>query len=115
MNRRYRKTIIAGNWKMNKTVSEMKTYAEEIRGIMLRENNYVAILGVLIGIPPGVWLTGVIMKMCEYESMVFVTRVSWSSILAACVITYAFSFFIQGLLTRKVRTIDMVEALKSVE
>ena len=34
MNRRYRKTIIAGNWKMNKTVSEMKAYAEEIRGIM---------------------------------------------------------------------------------
>ncbi len=34
MNRRYRKTIIAGNWKMNKTLSEMKTYAEEIRPIM---------------------------------------------------------------------------------
>ena len=24
MNRRYRKTIIAGNWKMNKTASETK-------------------------------------------------------------------------------------------
>ena len=34
MNRRYRKTIIAGNWKMNKTLSEMKAYAEEIRPIM---------------------------------------------------------------------------------
>lgn len=82
---------------------------------MLRENNYVAILGVLIGVLPGVWLTDVIMKMCEYESMVFVTHVSLFSILGASLITYAFSFFIQGLLTRKVRTIDMVEALKSVE
>ena len=34
MNRRYRKTIIAGNWKMNKTLSEMKAYVEEIRPIM---------------------------------------------------------------------------------
>lgn len=34
MNRRYRKTIIAGNWKMNKTLSEMKAYAEEIRPLM---------------------------------------------------------------------------------
>ena len=27
MNRRYRKTIIAGNWKMNKTASETKKFA----------------------------------------------------------------------------------------
>ncbi len=31
MNRRYRKTIIAGNWKMNMTVSEMRAFAEEIK------------------------------------------------------------------------------------
>ena len=34
MNRRYRKTIIAGNWKMNKTVSETKQFAEELKAIM---------------------------------------------------------------------------------
>ena len=34
MNRRYRKTIIAGNWKMNNTASETKRFAEEIRAIM---------------------------------------------------------------------------------
>ena len=33
MNRRYRKTIIAGNWKMNKTASETKKFAEELRAI----------------------------------------------------------------------------------
>ena len=31
MNRKYRKTIIAGNWKMNKTLSETKAFAEELR------------------------------------------------------------------------------------
>ena len=34
MNRRYRKTIIAGNWKMNKTPSETKAFAEEFKAIL---------------------------------------------------------------------------------
>ena len=34
MNRRYRKTIIAGNWKMNKTASETKKFAEDLKGIL---------------------------------------------------------------------------------
>ena len=38
-----------------------------------------------------------------------------SSIVLASVITFAFSIFLQLLLTRKVQKIDMVEALKSVE
>lgn len=36
MNRRYRKTVIAGNWKMNKTASETKKFAEELKAIMPR-------------------------------------------------------------------------------
>ena len=34
MNRRYRKTIIAGNWKMNKTPSETKAFAEEFKALL---------------------------------------------------------------------------------
>ena len=34
MNRKYRTTVIAGNWKMNKTPSEVKGYAEELRSIL---------------------------------------------------------------------------------
>ena len=36
MNRRYRKTIISGNWKMNNTLSQTKQFAEEIKPIMPR-------------------------------------------------------------------------------
>ena len=36
MNRRYRKTIIAGNWKMNMTASDTKKFAEDIKAIMPR-------------------------------------------------------------------------------
>ena len=34
MNRRYRKTIIAGNWKMNKTLTEAKAFAEELKPLL---------------------------------------------------------------------------------
>ena len=36
MNRRYRKTIIAGNWKMNMTATETRKFAEDIKGILPR-------------------------------------------------------------------------------
>ena len=34
MNRKYRKTVIAGNWKMNKTPSETKEFMQQLKGIM---------------------------------------------------------------------------------
>ena len=34
MNRKYRKTIIAGNWKMNKTLSETRAFAEELKPML---------------------------------------------------------------------------------
>ncbi len=34
MNRKYRKTVIAGNWKMNKTPSETKEFMTEFRNIL---------------------------------------------------------------------------------
>jgi len=36
MNRKYRKTIIAGNWKMNKVPSEVKPFAEELKTLSPR-------------------------------------------------------------------------------
>ena len=36
MNRRYRKTIIAGNWKMNMTATDTRKFAEEMKKMMPR-------------------------------------------------------------------------------
>ena len=36
MNHRYRKTVIAGNWKMNMTATETKKFAEEMKKVMPR-------------------------------------------------------------------------------
>lgn len=34
MNRRYRKTVIAGNWKMNKLPSEVRSFAEQLKSLL---------------------------------------------------------------------------------
>ena len=82
---------------------------------MLRENSLVAIMGVGAGIIPGILLVQVILKMCEFDSMVFAPHITWPTVALSSLATFAFTWLIQRFLTRKVRTIDMVEALKSVE
>ena len=97
------------------TLKVLGYHQKEIRKLMLHENDITALLGVILGIPPGILLVDVILKSCEYDSMVFASNVTIQSILLASAITFAFTWFIEWVLTRKVRTIDMVEALKSVE
>lgn len=50
MNRRYRKTIIAGNWKMNKTITETKEYAAQMRDILGKPKWCEAVLLVPLSI-----------------------------------------------------------------
>ena len=44
MNRKYRKTIIAGNWKMNKTASETVAFAEAIKPLLPKERKCEAVI-----------------------------------------------------------------------
>ena len=37
MNKKYRKAIIAGNWKMNMLPSEVKPFTEELRPLLPRQ------------------------------------------------------------------------------
>ena len=97
------------------TLKVLGYHQREIRRLMLRENDLTAILGVALGIVPGILLTAVILKSVETDSMAFSAMVSLVSILEASAITFVFTWLIQWFLTRKVRSIDMVEALKSVE
>ena len=46
MNRKYRKTIIAGNWKMNKTASETAAFAEAIKPLLPKTRACEAVICV---------------------------------------------------------------------
>ena len=97
------------------TLKVLGYHQKEIRRLMLRENSLVALVGVGIGIPPGILLVQVILKMCEFDSMIFQAHITWPTVALSSAATFAFTWLIQCFLTRKVRSIDMVEALKSVE
>lgn len=97
------------------TLKVLGYHQKEIKRLMVRESNWITTLGVLLGIGPGIWLTGVVMHSVESEQMVYGAHVELQSILIACVVTFAFSRFVQWILTRNVKKIDMVTSLKSVE
>ena len=97
------------------TLKVLGYHQKEIRGLMRRENDLIAVLGALMGLWPGRWLTAMVLKTCEGDQMVFVSTVNGFSYVIAAAVTVAFSAFVTWLLTRKVKNIDMVEALKSVE
>ena len=97
------------------TLKVLGYHQKEIRSLILDENIIISILGVLCGVGPGILLTDIVMHSCEPETGFYPGVPEIQSILLACAITFCFSILIQLLLTRKVRSIDMVEALKSVE
>ena len=97
------------------TLKVLGYHQKEIRRLILRENNIISTLGVLLGVAPGIVLTDVILHSCEPETGFYPGAPTIQSIVLACAITFCFSCLLQLLLTRKVKRIDMVEALKSVE
>ena len=97
------------------TLKVLGYHQKEIRRLILRENTIISLLGVAGGVYPGIALTDIIMHSCEPETGFYPGTPTLQSIVIACIVTYLFSGLLQRLLTRKVRSIDMVEALKSVE
>ena len=97
------------------TLKVLGYHQREIRRLMMRETGVVSMLGAALGIYPGILLTQAVLSAINSESMVYTAHVAPVSILVASLITLAFSLCIERLLTRKVRGINMVEALKSVE
>jgi triosephosphate isomerase len=74
MNRRYRKTIIAGNWKMNKTLCETKSFAEDLKTILPKSKLCEVVLCVpFVNIPAAVRLfkdcrVAIGAENCHYEA-----------------------------------------------
>ena len=97
------------------TLKVLGYHQKEIRKLILQENTILTVLALALSIAPGLGLTGVILRVCETDTTRYISQVAPQSVVISCVITYAFSVLIQRLRVLKVRSIDMVEALKSVE
>lgn len=86
----------------------------KIGGLLIGQNMWVTLLGVIIGIPCGIGLLAFLMTelASEYELTLNVGVLSY---LVSIVITFGVSLLVSFMVSRKNKKIDMVEALKGAE
>ncbi|MGH4140280.1 ABC transporter permease [Clostridium sp.] len=97
------------------TLKVLGFYDKEIKVLVLRENTIFTVIGIIIGIPLGIALTTFILSQSSRENMTFEPYIKGVTFLYAAGLTYIFSVIVNLLLKRKLKDIDMLGALKSVE
>ncbi len=88
---------------------------QEVNVYMFKENMVLTFFGTLLGLLLGTTLHRFIITLVEMEFVMFIRETTFISFALAAVITFVFSFTVNAIVTRKLRKIQMVESLKSVE
>ena len=87
---------------------------KKIQALLQKQNVWLTVLGIMLGIPAGFALTGFMLStISDYSD--FATYVSPLTLAAAILSTFLLSILVNLLMSRKIRSIDMVSSLKSVE
>ncbi len=87
----------------------------EVKKYIFKENNLLAGIGGIVGIPVGIALHRYIMRTVEMDYLMFGRNIKWISFLYAFVLTILFSVIVNCMMTKRLNSIRMVESLKSVE
>lgn len=86
-----------------------------IRRIFIKQNNWIAIAAIIIGLPLGRGLTSWLFKICIEDKFDIDTYISFPTYFLGAAGTFLVSFVVSMFLGRKVNSIDMVSSLKSNE
>ena len=86
-----------------------------IKRIFVKQNNWIAIAAIIIGLPLGRGLTSWLFKICIEDKYDIDTFIRFITYLLGAVGTFLVSFVVSSFLARKVKNIDMVSSLKSNE
>lgn len=87
---------------------------KEIRPLVLMENIFSALIGIVFGVPVG-WLITYVFASGFGDEMDMIGHLTPDKVLLAAVITMIFAIIVNSVVIRKIKTIDMLQALKSVE
>ena len=87
---------------------------KRIGKLLIEQNMWLTILGLIIGFPLGILITGVILKAlaAEYEMMLIF---GWMTFVIPPVLVLLTSFLVSLFVSKKSKNINMVEALKVPE
>ena len=97
------------------TLKVLGFYDEEVASYVYRENILLTIIGSVVGMVLGNLLHRYIILTVEVEEAMFGRQIHWQSYLYSFLFTVAFSLFVNWVMFYKLKKIDMVESLKSVE
>ena len=97
------------------TLKVLGFYNNEVTMYVYRENIVLTLLGAVFGVLLGWILHRFIIVTVEIESVMFGRNIDFSSFVFAFLLTVLFSCIVNGAMYFKIKKIDMVESLKSVE
>lgn len=96
------------------TLRVLGFHHREIQNLVLLENYFSVFLGMLAGLPVGRFLSWLIASSLD-ERMDLMGNIAFSDVLIAAAMTLCFAWIINTVVAKKMKQIDMLEALKSVE
>lgn len=88
--------------------------SSKIRNLLLTQNIWLTIVGILIGIPCGKLMIDFMISTIG-EGFDMMTIISASNIIISTVITLGLSIVVNLMFSKKIRRVDMVSSLKGVE
>lgn len=97
------------------TIKVLGFYSHEVTLYIYDEILVLTLLGSVFGMGLGYGLTHFIMKTMQLNNVLFYPRVHLLSYVYSFLLTIFFSAIVMAVMHRKIRQIDMVEALKAVE
>ncbi|WP_340026740.1 ABC transporter permease [Paenibacillus sp. FSL K6-1096] len=97
------------------TIKVLGFYDKEVTLYIYRENILLTLLGILSGSALGIILHRFVLSTAELDATMFAPLIEWQSYLYAGLLTLLFSGIVMVFMHLKLKRIDMIEALKSVE
>ena len=97
------------------TLKVLGFYDGEVAGYVYRENILLTIFGIASGIVLGLWLHHYVIQTVEVDMLMFGQKVRFLSYVYSSLFTILFSVIVNVSMYFKLKKIDMIESLKSVE
>ncbi len=97
------------------TLKVLGFYDKEVSSYVYRETLFLTIIGIILGLVAGIFLHMYVINVAETDNILFLHDILWPSYIYSFLIIVFFTIIVQIITNRRLKKIDMVESLKSVE